>query len=450
MTASCAMFKPSVFTATFDRDGKRLIFNASTSRMLELDAATGKALDDVLAEVEARGTCSNGVLLQHLIDLGFVVSREEAEYDREHAAFLAVKASRDTLRITIAPTLACNLRCTYCFQQNLQRGRAMTPEVRDGVIELVRRKLEESRSALVVQWFGGEPLLAYDHIRFMSEAFQRDCERLGIPYYAEMLTNGTRLTPQIIASFESIALKAIQIPLDGRVSEYSERKNLPFDRASSFHRFLIEHMQTLVDATGSVTIRINCDRQNPEAGQDVVRMFKEHGCVDPRIDFRLGFLNTSRGLVDCIPHDCFTTAEFSSVENTFRRFLAEEGYHVFGSPGRRDHTCIAPLDHAFTIDPQGRIGKCVPSIGTDESVFSCIYPHDIERTVRELSTPGRYAGFDPFLAEPCRGCALLPACLGSCPKMHEPNASLTSCMKEGLAERLDFYCRYQAGKPIVR
>lgn len=433
-------WKPSLFNINLDRGGTRLIFNGSTATMIELNGPQAELFEDGLGEIERSGQCSDQAMQQCLVSLGFVVPEEEDEYERERLRFQATKASRETLRVTIAPTMACNLRCSYCFQQNLVRGGVMTPDIQQAVIEFVRRKAGQETKLLVVQWFGGEPLLAYKQIVSMSVEFQRTCAERGIAYYSEMLTNGTLLTPEIIESFKRISLRAIQIPLDGAISTYANRKNITVDRAATFHSFLIEHMNSLVEATGSVTIRINVDTNNSDGGKDVVRMFRSHGVLDPRIDFRLGFINTSRGIVECIPHDCFTPAEFSAVEVDFMWFLAREGYKVYGRPAKRNHPCAAPISHSYTIDPQGRIGKCVPAIGTEDSVFSCLYPNDMDRTLLETGLPDvPYSRFDPFSTGSCKGCKLLPVCLGSCPKMHEPDRTVMCSLQEGLLDRLQFY-----------
>lgn len=442
--ASDKEWKPSFFNIGLDGAATRLFFNSRSAQMLELSGEQIQIFEDWLREIKQSGSCSNHRMLRCLAALGFIVQDDEDEYESEHARFLATQISKDTLRVTIAPTMACNLRCSYCFQQNMRRCKTMRPDIQRGVVEFIRRTLEGSR-LLVVQWFGGEPLLAYKQIQAMSAEFQEICQMRNIAYYSEMLTNGTLLTPKLIDSFPQIALKAIQIPLDGDVPTYAARKKVPLEWASAYHRFLVRHMQSLVDATGSVTIRINVDRENEDAGRSVVRMFKENGVTDRRIDFRLGFLNTSRGVIECIPHDCFSSCEFSQTEVEFMHFLAREGYRVYGRPNRRNFPCSAAIGNSYTIDSEGGIGKCVPATGMTQSVFARIYPDDINRTLREINSREMpYARFDPFTSSGCRSCKLLPVCLGSCPKMHEPGATLNCVLKEGLASRLRFYLNYPA------
>lgn len=443
-------WKPSAFNVAAPANGKHLLFNSVTSATLALNSSQQPVLEDCLWEIEETGGCANEDLLRGLATLGFVVPESEDEYLREHMKFLANRESRDRLFLTIVPTMACNLRCTYCFQQNIPRASAMKPAVQRGLVEFVRRKAMDSKY-LVVQWFGGEPLLKHDMILALSEAFLHICDQYGMSYHAEMLTNGLLLTEQMINSLASISIRAIQIPLDGTPATYARRKQIPLRKAEAYYRFLVENMQSLVETTGSVTLRINVDRDNADEAKYVVALFKDHGVSDSRIDFRLGFLNTSRGILDCISHDCFSYTEFADLELDFRYFLAREGYKVYGQPTPRDYPCTAAVWNSYTADPDGRIGKCVPSIGTQENTFSQIYPNDIERTVVETSSEGPFGQFDPFVIPACRGCPLLPACLGSCPKMHAPGHTLVCSMKEGLGEMLAFYHEYHShGRASLR
>jgi len=445
-TQNVQKWKRSIFNVILPGQSRCLIFNSSNSQMLELSERQLGLIRDCLSEIERSGYCTNEEMLHCLVSLGFVVPQHEDEYHREREKFLASRSSKDKFLLIIAATMACNLRCSYCFQQNLSKSRSMPPDIQRGLVEFVRQKTKGSK-VLMVQWFGGEPLMVYKKILSLSDAFQQICDKLGITYYAEMLTNGTLLTPEIIERFTDMSLKAIQIPLDGKPETYAERKHVSLEQSETFYRFIIEHVQSIVDITGSVTIRVNVDRDNAGEGKEVVSMFKERGITDPRIDFRLGFLNTSRGMLDCIPHDCFSYTEFADLEQDFRHYLAEEGYMVYGMPEPLDYPCAAAVEKAYTIDPQGRIGKCVPEIGTEQSVFSRIYPDDIERTLREISLrDAPYSQFDPFDSQACRGCKLLPACLGSCPKMHEPDGIFACGMKEGLADKLAFYNEFHIAR----
>ncbi|MGO9777099.1 MAG: radical SAM protein [Terracidiphilus sp.] len=434
-----ARWKPSCFNIHVDHDGKRLFFNSVDSRILELSGGKRECFEEALREVEEKGHCADLRMQSCLKTLGFIVPESEDEYERERRRFEKTARSTDTLRITIAPTLACNLRCSYCFQQGMRQMPMLSPKLEEGVIEFVERKLESSK-ALVMRWFGGEPLLALPLIARMTEKLQRFCADRNIVYYAEMLTNGVLLTPARIDQLADLCVRVVHLPLDGTPAEYAERRGISRKQAEAYHERLLDNMPRLLNVLKSLVIRINVDRGNAHAGEEVVRLFKSRGYVDPRIDFRLGFLNTMPGIVDCIPHDCFSLAAFADVQVEFREFLAREGFRVFGGPELLDYPCGAPLDHCYMIDPLGRIGKCVPCIGTDESVFTRIYPEDIARTIRDtVSMDIPYLHYDPYSLPACAECKLLPQCLGACPRNHTPNGVFQCALRDGLADRLAFF-----------
>ncbi|WFU06787.1 radical SAM protein (plasmid) [Rhizobium sp. CB3171] len=440
-------WKQSSFNVPLGRSNNMtLLFNTRSGQTLEFDRTEWAAIQRCFDSLEHKDPAPDRELVSCLATLGFVVPADLDEFREEEERLHHSKLDDSRLFITIAPTMACNQHCSYCFQQNTPKTRIMSARMQQATIEFVRRKIGNSRH-LVVQWFGGEPLVAYAAITFMTRAFKAICAELGVHYYAEMLTNGVLLTPKRVAALSQLCVKALQISLDGTPETYSARRQVPITKAEAHYHYLTEHLQDIVEATGSVTIRINVDRENIEEAKYVVRRFKRHGFVDRRIDFRLGFINTSRGLVDCVPHDCFTNTEFAQQEVAFRRFLESEGCMVYGMPRRKLYPCTAVVRNSFTIDPNGNLGKCVPTMGTPQSSFALILPDDMDRTMRDVETAEMpFERFNPFSSEGCRGCRMLPACLGSCPKHHAEGRRVMACsMQEGLADKIAFYHSFHRG-----
>ena len=440
-------WKKSAFTMVLGDDERgHVMHNSITGHTLNLTARQHDALQAFFCRIAGPVGASDQALLTDLAALGFVVPMGEDEERREHERFLAHQHSQERLYLTIAPTMACNLQCTYCFQQDMVKSRTMSPEIQAEVIRFVGTRLTPDTRLVVVQWFGGEPLMALDAVRSMTEKLYQACEVRGISYTAEMLTNGTLMTREFIRDLPQLHLSALQIPLDGSPATYARRKQVSAPRAERLYQSLIENLSEILDVIGSVTIRINVDRNNVDAGKEVVDMFHLAGVIDDRIDFRLGFLNTQRDVVDCIPHDCFRPSEFAATERDFQAYIADRGYRVYGRPAHREHPCIAPLHNAYTIDPTGRIGKCVPAMGTDRTAFAGVRPEGLEDTLRAVQQSHPLADFDPFISDVCGGCPLLPACLGSCPRSHAPDRSVICPHELGLEEKLRLF----AGLPAVR
>ena len=105
-----------------------------------------------------------------------------------------------TLRLVIHTSKACNFRCKYCY---LHFNEEYTPEdnisvdVQEGIINFVKNNIQNF-SAVHVDWFGGEPLLATSAIQHVSRELIEICRQAHKPYEAVITTNGYLLTPKNI------------------------------------------------------------------------------------------------------------------------------------------------------------------------------------------------------------------------------------------------------------
>ena len=75
----------------------------------------------------------------------------------------------------------------------------MTEDVQEDVASLAERLMKTSRSYfLSVTWFGGEPLLAPDVIKALSEKLMALAKEQGADYSAGIVSNGYLLTPEAV------------------------------------------------------------------------------------------------------------------------------------------------------------------------------------------------------------------------------------------------------------
>lgn len=69
--------------------------------------------------------------------------------------------------LVICPTMSCNFRCPYCFEDRVSG--TMSQQVQDNIVALAGRLFDMSGArTLQVNWFGGESLLAPDIIESLS------------------------------------------------------------------------------------------------------------------------------------------------------------------------------------------------------------------------------------------------------------------------------------------
>lgn len=409
------MHKLSCYNNIFRLDSGYILYNSLTGDLIKLSLYQYEMVDKIFRDVVSIGTSPDSELLSLFIETGFIVEDDVDEFGVAENKYLYTIASEEKLFLCIAPTMKCNLSCSYCFQKNTDKVGRMSEKVMRSLIDFVDQKMK-SCDTLIVQWFGGEPLLEMDIISCLAFEFIHICKKYNKVYYSDIITNGILLNRLAVDTLSRMGVKAIQITLDGLPKTFSGRKHITLEKSDEFYRFVLDNTKYILDSIGSLIVRINVDRDNIREAEQVVKLFSDKNVIDERIDFRLGFLNTERGVVECIPHECLSMGEFNLEEERFRAFIKAKGYHVFGKPWAKEYPCTAVMKNAFTVDPLGRIGKCIPSIGTDQYVFSDLGADHTLLMNQTSADVYPFSDFNPYRDELCGKCPIIPLCMGSCPK----------------------------------
>lgn len=185
----------------FERHGRTVAFNSSTSEIFELDAAEAGYLRALsahgAADVATQCVGLDDARLEPLLNAGLVVSGDEPHglaIDRLAKGRRARRARPGshfgTLRLSL--TERCNMACTYCFQR--QQFPEVQPTMSDETLrDTMNWYVEQGeRQFLTVQYFGGEPLMQWNSIVIAHEILERAKSAGRISGFRETITtNGT-------------------------------------------------------------------------------------------------------------------------------------------------------------------------------------------------------------------------------------------------------------------
>ncbi|MEG1545067.1 MAG: 4Fe-4S cluster-binding domain-containing protein, partial [Tannerellaceae bacterium] len=101
-------------------------------------------------------------LYQSMLDKQMIVDKDADEYEQVIAQWRQNDTDEKTFSITINPTMDCNLRCWYCYEEHT-KGSKMTPDLIESVKNLLQKRATETPlEQLHLSFFGGEPLLYFD------------------------------------------------------------------------------------------------------------------------------------------------------------------------------------------------------------------------------------------------------------------------------------------------
>ena len=398
-------YVPSQFTLSFARNGKRYVYNTLTRHCLE-------------AELPVQ--CRAGEGYDELIRNLFLVpeGKDECGFYNSISSLLRVYGHKEGRKgYTILPTLACNARCVYCYEEGMEPV-TMTAETAD---QTVRYILATRRGDIVsLHWFGGEPLLRPDLI-------DRICGGLreaGLNYRSTMITNGSLITPGIIHKMkDDWHMGGVQVSMDGAESDYIARKRY-IRYCDEYHRVL-SSVNTMTDAGIRISMRCNVDEENwdripiflEDAKNAIIQKEKVRLYFAPLYGVRM----EDRGL------------EIWKKVIAARSMIEEAGF-LFAPllsemPGYKANHCMA--------DGSGVV------IGPDGSLYPCEHCPpgsrfgDIRHGVTDEKARYEFCRVDRT-REKCRTCPFLPDCtsFASCPVQERDCRKVHELMKMNYLRRL--------------
>ena len=213
-------FKMSKYNYTiFDDDGNLILYNFLTG----LNSLTKVNKDDVKKFNQLFLSCENVEysssdeyyrVVEQLIETGILVD-ENVEESIYCDSFSYENIFDSELVLTVLPTGKCNFKCPYCFEIDKSFCRtAMTIENQNALLKFVQKTISKHTS-LTIGWFGGEPLLESQIIKYLSENIIKICNTRFIPYSSEMTTNGFLLDEKMFDMLYKLKIYNYQITIDG-------------------------------------------------------------------------------------------------------------------------------------------------------------------------------------------------------------------------------------------
>lgn len=329
--------------------------------------------------------------------------------------FLRSCYSTKGLGLTIAPTLDCNFACIYCYEKKGRKNLDMSVDVQDKVIEFVKDNIPTINS-LHIMWYGGEPLLAFNSIKYMSEKIIDLCDKNDIKYTAGMVTNGYNLNKTVAKELAALRINFLQVTIDGIKEIHDQRRPLAGGQGT-FDK-IIENLLESYSEVERISLRINIDKKNASQLDDLLIELEKKD-LPQKIAVYLGLVE---GTNNCYDEDlCVSMQEFSGLSYNFEKTLIKnDGYDILiGYPTLRGNVCSADTLNGFVIDPKGLLYKCWSDIGIEDmAVGSLVINKDFRPNANLLY---KYMLFDPTSDGECKNCNMLPLCMGGCPKRRLDN-----------------------------
>jgi uncharacterized protein len=396
----------------------RLLFATRTASTLMVDADTASAL--VGGELER----IRPELLDDLCEAEVVLPDDGADELRQVLnRNRAAAADPSALRYVLVPTSFCNMGCAYCGQ--VHRPGGLSPRhravVRQRVVDGIRRPTTKS---VEIGWFGGEPMVAYPVIRWLSTEYTNATDAAGTYYSAKMTTNGSLMSAEKLRVLAGeCRLHHLEITLDGLAEVHDRHRPLKAGGGSFFH--VIDVLEQALSEPDSlqalhIVLRTNIDIANCDHIDEYIDWMGKRGTfANERVSFSLNPIHSWGNDVSELQ---LAKQEYAQRELDWLRRLDSYGLQFAALPMRpKKVICTAVTRNAEVISSSGRIFSCtefplVPQYERDEVALVRI--DDPELAAQRPAGP-----FDDWNdgvergETPCQRCVFLPTCGGHCPKL---------------------------------
>jgi uncharacterized protein len=392
-----------------------LAFNAFTGGLLELDAGEYarvlplegrpgvRAPDDWPAELRDR-LAAAGVIVPEAFD--------------ERAALFALRRQAidapDALLLTLAPTIQCNFRCSYCFETHRQE--VMTPAVEADLVRFIAEKARTVR-AINTTWFGGEPLLQLDTLERVQRFINELGAARGITICRAIVTNGYLLTTDVSRRLQALgAWDLVQITVDGPPEVHDARRML-VGGGGTWNR-IVTNCRAALESGLPIAIRVNVDRRNASMLGALLDRLTGAGLL-PGVSLSLGFVVGATNACAHVAAEELSDDERARIAIWFdaeriRRHIAPGT--AFPSPVCGP-MCSVESPLGYVVAPSGLIFKCWNQIDrSEDEAIGHVSGRQVPNAGREIA---RWTRYDPARRRGCSDCHALPACMGGCPWEYE-------------------------------
>ena len=386
-----------------------LVYNTFTNSCISLN------LDSVYDAKKYIKECDDNILYE----LGIKTKYNEDDLMREY--YNNLRNSKETLYVMLIMTYGCNMKCTYCFEENVcnEKEFLFEDEV-DDIIEYLLKLYSSGYNKLEIHYFGGEPLLKLDKILKINSILIDE----GVNLHSNIITNGTLLNKNNTIKSLNAGITNFQITLDGPKFIHDERR--PLKSGVSSYEKIIENLKSLSSLKVNISLRINVDHMNYEF---LDLLLEDLSKLDVNYNFNV-YLSPVVGVIEGDFNNTLRLRK-KTLTNAWKK-LKKSNIKFFIDFPRYAPCPFISKSSAFYIDLKGNKYTCGGFVGNKNKIEGK-YDDDYLIKTDRISKP--------HFKENCLKCSLFPICMGGC--VYESETFNNHCQYSYLSAMIDeFYSNY--------
>ncbi len=375
------------------------IYNSRTNSFLRIDEGLYTTLE-LLKDSSSSFSDLDQDTMSSLKQAKILVNRTDDENFFNQKKYIKYKKclSKSNLGIVIAPTIACNFACPYCYESDLPPTK-MEVSIQNKIVDFIESF--KGIDSVNLTWHGGEPLMAFEAMQnILTQVF--DSKEINIGQH-NLVTNGYLLDEETCMILKKYKLDYVQITIDG-LEETHNKSRIHKSGLPTFKKILenIDHAQRILNDI-HINIRVNIHKKNEN---DFPKLYEELSSRwnNPNITINPSFTTDHGGC----KVKCLKLRERVSFYKDLHLDHKIENVNFYLTP--KNVACTADFDNTFIIGPQGELYKCWVDLGKEDRTIGHISSNDFNQ---ELLAE-YMMGTDIFNDPKCKECVLFPVCDGGC------------------------------------
>lgn len=359
-----------------------------------------------------------------LMELLLWVDDTDAERREMNSLVAKTNAERKRFRAVVVLNLDCNLACPYCYEDPFRGKHFMGYETADLFVEMVIRDHITQGRDIVLDLYGGEPLLSVQTIKRIAEPLAAAAKEAGVTLSCFLFTNGTLLSRPLVEELLPLGLTGALITLDGPREIHDSQR--PFVSGRGSFDLIVENIRSVRDL-----IEIQINGNYTEANYRRFPEMLDHLIASGIEPSRLGLVQFSPISEKSSPsrhHDGMARCQPVSD-----KCIMEAGPYLFRETALRGFrvpvptmgACMVEFDHDLVVNYDGSLYKCPAFMGWPELSVGTL-----ESGISDYSVSHNLLFWQN---DECLECPYLPLCFGGCrlnPLLKNGSINEVDCRRE--------------------
>ena len=367
-----------------------------------------------------------------LSKLGMIVHDKEEEKRAIFGLFDDINTKNTGLSIMVVLNLDCNFSCIYCYEGGMKGKLYMSDNTAERLIDFVKEKFPEHKESLLIDFYGGEPLLSTGLIKSISQALKSFTDSRGASYSFTLVTNGSLFKKQVAEELAPLGLESVKITLDGPAEIHNRYR--PFKSGAGSFDTIIRNIKETCDLV-KIGIGGNFERTNYEKFPLLLDYLAREGLTPDKIGMVKFDPVMKHPEGDLSPPDyrggCMSINEpwLVGAAAQLREEILKRGYNTLKLI---PITCMVEIADSYVVNFDGVIYKCPGFIGKKGYEVG-----DLRTGVKDYTASYKLG---IWKNDDCAGCEYLPLCFGGCRYMtfvRDGNLDKLDCQKAYLDASLE-------------